>query len=117
MNYFNFPMKESIQNWRRKWFYLKEKKVSSHRSDPSKFLYVLEVTLKKSWRNNLTAKEKPVANKLYEKILELKNVGGQMMIGTKSAALFLKHRIQPVMSRTIRCGYIPEPRARPEPAP
>jgi hypothetical protein len=38
---------------------------------------------KKSWQNTLTAKEKVIANKLYEKVLDLKNSGGRTMCGTK----------------------------------
>jgi hypothetical protein len=47
----------------------------------------------------LTAEEKPAADELYERVMELKNNGGQTILGTEFAALFLKRRIQPVMSR------------------
>jgi hypothetical protein len=45
---------------------------------------------KKSWHNALTAEENEVADQLYEKILDLMSVGGQMMCGTEVVALFLK---------------------------
>jgi hypothetical protein len=61
---------------------------------------VLEAVPKKSWKNALTAKESEVADKLYEKILDLKSAGGQTLCGTEVAALFLKRRVQPVMSRS-----------------
>ncbi|KAM0896290.1 hypothetical protein ACQ4PT_023301 [Festuca glaucescens] len=99
VNYFNFPMKEFVQGWRSKWFYLRDRPASGHRSDLPEFTDVLEATPKKSWQNILTAEEKTVADKLYEKVLELKNAGGRTMIGTEVAALFLRRRIQPVMSR------------------
>jgi hypothetical protein len=47
----------------------------------------------------LTAEEKMVADKLHEKVLELKNIGGQTMIGTEVTALFMRRCIQPLMSR------------------
>jgi hypothetical protein len=47
----------------------------------------------------LTAEENVVADKLYEKVLELKNAGGRTMSGTEVDALFLRRCIQPVMSR------------------
>ena len=54
---------------------------------------------KKSWQNTLTAEESEVADQLYEKILDLKNAGGQTMCGTEVVSVFLKHRVQLVMSR------------------
>jgi hypothetical protein len=53
-----------------------------HRSNLPPFDDVLEAVPKKSWQNTLTAEESKVADKLYEKILELKSAGGQTMCGT-----------------------------------
>jgi hypothetical protein len=36
---------------------------------------------------------------LYEKVLDVNNAGGRTMIGTEVVVVFLKRRIQPVMSR------------------
>jgi hypothetical protein len=60
---------------------------------------VLATVPKKSWQNTLTAEESKVADQLYKKILDLKNAGGQTMCGTEVAAFFLKHQVQPAMSR------------------
>jgi hypothetical protein len=100
INYFNFPMRESVQGWRSKWFYLRDHPASGQRSNLPPFEDVLEAVPKKSWQNALTAEEKVLADKLYKKILDLKNAGGQTMCGTEIAALFLKRRVQPVMSRS-----------------
>jgi hypothetical protein len=54
---------------------------------------------KKSWQNTLTAEESAIADQLYEKVLDLKNAGGQTMCGTEVVAVFLKCRVQPAMSR------------------
>jgi hypothetical protein len=99
VNYFNFSMKEYVQGWRSKWFYLRDRPASGHRSDLPKFMDILEVTPKKPWQNILTAEEKLIADDLYEKVLDVKNSGGRTMIGTEVADVFLKRRIQPVMSR------------------
>jgi hypothetical protein len=98
-NYFNFPMRESVQGRRQKWFYLRDIPASGRRSNLPPFEDVLEATPKKSWQNTLTAEESEVADQLYEKILDLKNAGGQTMCGTEVVALFLKRRVQPAMSR------------------
>ncbi|KAK1614376.1 hypothetical protein QYE76_019893 [Lolium multiflorum] len=99
VNYFNFLMRESVQGWRQKWFYLRDIPATGHRSNMPPFEDVLEATPKKSWQNALTAEESEVADQLYEKILDLKSAGGQTMWGTEVVALFLKRRVQPVMSR------------------
>jgi hypothetical protein len=45
------------------------------------------------------AEEKAIADNLYEKVLDLKNAGSRTICGAEVAALFLRRRIQPVMSR------------------
>jgi hypothetical protein len=95
-------MRESVQGWQSKCFYLRDQPASGHLSNWPAFEDVLEVVPKKSWRNALTAEENIVVDKLYEKVLDLKNDGSQTMCGTKVAAVFLKHRIQPVMSRRLQ---------------
>ena len=99
IKYFGFPMRESVQNWRKKWFYIKDQKTSEHLYGLKEFSDVLEAQPKKTWRNILTADEKVVADKLYAKVLELKNTGGQEMLGTEIAADFLRRRIQPIQAR------------------
>jgi hypothetical protein len=92
-------MRESVQGLWSKWFYLRDRPASGHRSNLPEFKDVLEATPKKSWQNILTAEEKAVADNLYEKVLDLKNAGGRTMSGTEVATLFLRRRVQPVMSR------------------
>ena len=48
VNYFNFPMRESVQGWRSKWFYLRDHPASGHRSNLPPFEDVLEAVPKKS---------------------------------------------------------------------
>ena len=60
---------------------------------------VLVATPKKSWRNTLTIEESATADQLFEKVLDLKNAGGLTMCGTEVVSVFLKRRVQPLMSR------------------
>ncbi|KAK1686255.1 hypothetical protein QYE76_047103 [Lolium multiflorum] len=99
VNYFNYPMKELVQGWRQKWFYLQDITISGRRSNLPPFEDVLAAVPKKSWQNTLTAEESTLADQLYEKVLDLKNAGGQTMFGTEVVSVFLKCRVQPVMSR------------------
>jgi hypothetical protein len=92
-------MKESVQGWRQKWFYLRDTPVAGRRSNLPLFEDVLVATPKKSWRNTLTIEENATTDQLFEKVLDLKNAGGLTMCGTEVVSVFLKHRVQPLMSR------------------
>jgi hypothetical protein len=92
-------MRESVQGWRLKWFYLRDPSKAGRNTCLAKFVDVLEAVPKKSWKNILTSEEKSVADKLFERVLQIKVSDGQMMIDTEVVAVFLKRRILPVMSR------------------
>ena len=65
VKYFKFPMRESVQNWRKAWFYLKDQRSATGRSGLTPFQDVLTVQPKATWRNTLSAEEKPAAEGLY----------------------------------------------------
>jgi hypothetical protein len=90
-------MRESVQGWRLKRFYIKDSSVA--KMHLPKFIDVLEVVPKKSWKNILSPEEKPAVGRLFEKILQIKESDGYTMMGTEIADVFLKCRIQPIMSR------------------
>jgi hypothetical protein len=52
----------------------------------TKFVDVLEAMLKKSWKNKLSSEEKPVVDKLFDRILRIKESEGQTMAGTEIVA-------------------------------
>jgi hypothetical protein len=76
-------MREFVQGWRLKWFYLTDSSVDGCDTCLPRFVDVLEVVSKKSWRNIMTVKEKSIADKLFEKVLQIKESEGQTMIGPK----------------------------------
>jgi hypothetical protein len=78
-------MRESVQGWRLKWFYLKDSSAAKMRL--SKFVDVPEVVPKKSWKNILTPEEKPVVDRLFDRILRIKESDDQTMMGTKIVAV------------------------------
>ena len=65
MKYFEFLMKEYVQNWRKMWFYIKDQKATTGRSGLPTFVDVLVAKPKTTWRNVLTAEEKSAAKELY----------------------------------------------------
>ena len=46
----------------------------------------------------MTVEESATADQLFEKVLDLKNAGGLTMCGTEVVSVFLKRRVQPLMS-------------------
>ncbi|KAK1632398.1 hypothetical protein QYE76_006713 [Lolium multiflorum] len=97
VNYFSFPMRESVQGWRLKWFYVKDSLTTE--SQLPCFADVLEAKPKDSWKNILSPDKRAAADELFAKFLRIKEADGQTMIGTEVAAVFLKRRVQPVMAR------------------
>ena len=93
VRYFAFPMRESVQGWRHKWFYMRDERAPTLCSGRPKFVDVLEAKPKKSWKNIVRAEESATVEELYGRIQELRTSGGQVMLGTEFVALFLKRRI------------------------
>ena len=80
-----------------KWFYIRDSSATD--TQLPQFTDVLEAVPKKSWKNILSPDEKPTVDRLFERFLRIKESDGQTMIGTEVAAVFLKRRVQPIMSR------------------
>ncbi|KAK1664271.1 hypothetical protein QYE76_052430 [Lolium multiflorum] len=99
VDYLNFPMKESVQGWRHKWFYLRDTPVPGRRSNLPPFKDVLVARPKKSWGNTLSPDENALADKLFEQVVDLKNAGGVTMCTTEVVSVFLKRRVHPLMYR------------------
>ncbi|KAK1684326.1 hypothetical protein QYE76_045174 [Lolium multiflorum] len=99
VDYLDYPMKESVQGWRNKWFYLRDHAVSGQRSNIPPFENKLVAKPKKSWQNALSPEERVIADKLFDQVVALKNTGGLTMCGTEVVSVFLQRRVQPLMSR------------------
>ncbi|KAK1683763.1 hypothetical protein QYE76_044611 [Lolium multiflorum] len=99
VDYFDYPMKESVQGWRNKWFYLRDPSVSGRCSNLPPFEDKLIAKPKKSWQNTLSPDERLTADRLFDQIVTLKNTGGLTMCGTEVVSVFLQRRVQPLMSR------------------
>ncbi|KAK1665789.1 hypothetical protein QYE76_053948 [Lolium multiflorum] len=106
VDYLDYPMKESVQGWRNKWFYLRDPSVSGRCSNLPPFEDKLIAKPKKSWQNTLSPDEKLTADRLFDQVVTLKNTGGLTMCGTEVVSVFLQRRVQPLMSRPINCGFI-----------
>ncbi|KAK1666213.1 hypothetical protein QYE76_054372 [Lolium multiflorum] len=99
VDYFDYPIKESVQGWRNKWFYLRDPLVPGRRFNLPPFEDKLIAKPKKSWQNTLSPEERLTADRLFGQIIILKNTGGLTMRGTEVVSVFLQRRVQPLMSR------------------
>jgi hypothetical protein len=93
-------MATSVQGWRTKWFYIKDRKVSSSDQygiapfDASKELKQLA-----SWDSPPIDAEMEEIKPLLTRIQALKSGRGGMLSGTQLMAFFLQHRVQPPVHR------------------
>jgi hypothetical protein len=93
-------MAASVQGWRKKWFYIKDRKVSS--SDQygiAPFDASKEVKKLTSWDSPPTEAEMEELKPLLACIQELKSGRGGALSGTQLMAFFLQRRVQPLQRR------------------
>ncbi|KAK1605334.1 hypothetical protein QYE76_029007 [Lolium multiflorum] len=87
VDYLDYPMKESVQGWRNKWFYLRDPLVPGRRSNLPPFEDKLIDKPKKSWQNALSPEERVTADRLFDQVVILKNTGGLTMCGIEAPAV------------------------------
>jgi hypothetical protein len=93
-------MAASVQGWRKKWFYIKDQKVSS--SDQygiAPFDASKEVKKLASWDSPPTEAEMEVIKPLLARIQALKSGRGGALSATQLMAFFLQRRVQPLQHR------------------
>jgi hypothetical protein len=98
--YLEFSMAASVKGWRKKWFYIKDRKVSS--SDQygiAPFDASKEVKKLASWDSPPMEAEMEEIKPLLARIQELKSGRGGALSGTQLMAFFLQRRIQPLQYR------------------
>ncbi|KAK1632442.1 hypothetical protein QYE76_006757 [Lolium multiflorum] len=67
VDYLDYPMKESVQGWRNKWFYLRDPCGFEAAPEPSPFEDKLVAKPKKSW-HALSPEERVIADKLFDQV-------------------------------------------------
>jgi hypothetical protein len=98
--YLESSMAASVQGWRKRWFYIKDRKVSS--SDQcgiAPFYASKEVKKLASWDLPPTEAKMEEIKPLLACIQALKSGRGGALSGTQLMAFFLQHRVQPLQHR------------------
>ena len=94
--YFDMKFLASVQNWRKRWFYLK----STDSDDVPKFNPYAVLTRKKSWRHALSADELQETDPLVDQIAALRKTNsGPWVSGLHLSCVFVLRRIQPLQNR------------------
>jgi hypothetical protein len=97
--YFNFKMAESIQNWRNKWFYIKDEKIEGQKFGLAPFDPTKPVKKLKSWDQPLTEAELEETEPLMAQIHTLQTDEGKEFSGLQIITHFLRLRVQPIQAR------------------
>jgi hypothetical protein len=98
--YLEFSMAASVQGWRTKWFYIKDRKISaSDKYDIAPFDASQELKKLASWDSPPTEAEMEEIKPLLAHIQELKGGRGGALLGTQLMAFFLQRRVQPLQHR------------------
>lgn len=96
--YFDLKMKESVQGWRSKWFYMRDEKRAGQKFGLAPFLDA-PVVKKKSWKYATTEAEDQEADQLLKSISILLSQKRKELSRTSIYSLFIKRRVQPLQHR------------------
>jgi hypothetical protein len=98
-----FNMAVSIQGWRKKWFYIQDKKAaSSDQFGIAPFDAKAKLTKLTSWDSPPTEADINNIQPLLARIQALKSATGGGLTGMQLMAFFLQRRIQPLQARISR---------------
>ena len=98
MAYFDLKMLESVQGWRKKWFYIRDEKMAGKNFGLAPFVNA-PVVKKKSWKYTSTEVEDKEADTLMNSLAVLLNSVGKELSGTSIYSLFIRRRVQPLQHR------------------
>ena len=99
MDYFNLEKQDSVQGWRKKWFYIKDQAVTGQQYGLAPFDPAARAKKSRAWRHELTAAEEADVAPLYRRVVELRRTAGLEVSGLQLIALFVKRCIQPIQFR------------------
>jgi hypothetical protein len=91
--YFDLWMRDSVQDWRKKWFYVKYEPAVGEKYRLAPFDVAAKVKKLKSWGIPLTTAELEETKPMMEKIQALQSAVGKELSGLQLMDLFMRMRI------------------------
>lgn len=98
-SYFDLRMRDSVQDWRKKWFYVKDEPVVGQMYGLAPLDATAEVKKLKSWDIPLTAAKLEETEPMMQKIQSLQTTVGKELSGLQLMAFFMRMRVQPLQAR------------------
>jgi hypothetical protein len=96
-------MAASVQGWRKKWFYIKDQKISpSDQYGIAPFDVAKDLKKLASWDSPPTEAEMEDIKPLLARIQALKSGSGGALSGTQLMSFFLRRRVQPFQHRASK---------------
>src|SRR4051812_9374491 len=97
--FFSFSMSESIQYWRRRWFYIRDSTVTGQHFGLAPFDPSEKIEPKRSWKNQILDGEVAEIEGLYRRVGDLQLIPDKELNGVDIIRTFLKRRVQPLQAR------------------
>ncbi|MBI0383860.1 hypothetical protein JBE27_48300, partial [Streptomyces albiflaviniger] len=99
VGYLSIPLLESVQGWRKKWFYVRDETNAAQPHGLPPFEARAEVRKKRSCGHDLSATEAREADQLLIKVKALQETTGMEVLGTHLISAFIRRRVQPLQAR------------------
>ena len=93
--YFDLEKLDSVQGWRKKWFYLRDQTAPGQQYGLAPFDSGARALQRESWEHELTPAELEVVEPMAQSVAALK----KRMTGLQLIAVFLKRCVQPLQHR------------------
>ncbi|KAM0853649.1 hypothetical protein ACQ4PT_050942 [Festuca glaucescens] len=101
-SYFDLRMRDSVQDWRKKWFYVKDEPVAGQKYGLAPLDAAAEVKKLKSWDIPLTDAELEEMEPMIRKIKPLQTTMYKELSGLQLMAFFIRMRIKPLQARAYQ---------------
>src|SRR4051812_3112512 len=90
---FSFSMCKSVQNWRRKWFYIRDSTVDGQNFGLAPFDFTQKIQPKRSWKNHILEGEVEEIEELYRRVEDLQVIPAKEVDVVYIIRNFRKRRI------------------------
>src|SRR3954468_23478626 len=97
--FFSFSMSESVQYWRRRWFYIRDSVVPGQDFGLVPFDPSQKIEPKRSWKNRILDGEVAEIEALYRRVEDLQLIPEKEVNGVDIIRTFLERRVQPLQAR------------------
>ena len=96
VDYFNLEKLDSVQGWRKKWFYIKDQFTVGQQYGLTPFDPAAHLKKCRGWEHKLSPTKVKLAEPLVQRVVDLRRKSGPEVTGLQLIALFVKRCVQPI---------------------